>query len=358
VSAQRGKLDRYRAKRDFEATPEPKGAVVPPEAQLPRFVIQQHSATRLHWDLRLEHDGVLASWALPKGLPLTPDENHLAVHTEDHPLEYLAFEGHIPDGSYGAGDMFVWDTGTYEAREFTDTKVVFTLHGTRARGQHALFSTARKGARDSRDWLIHRMDPPEDPNRRHAPADLRPMQATPGRAPRGERAWEVRWSGLRVLIDARPGEVAIRDARGEDVGRLFPEVNRIGRATGSTEVLLDGVVVAADDASLARRLAAKRAEEARRLARSNPVRVALFDAMWLDGYSLLAAPWHERRDALEDLRLDAESWFTPTAHVGDGTAIREAAAGRGVEALVAKRIDSRYRAGEASPDWREVALVS
>ena len=105
------KLERYKKMRDFDATPEPAGEVVHEDGN--RFVIQQHSATRLHWDLRLEHGGVLLSWAMPRGLPWSPDDNHLAVQTEDHPLQYLDFHGEIPAGSYGAGNMFVWDTGTY-----------------------------------------------------------------------------------------------------------------------------------------------------------------------------------------------------------------------------------------------------
>jgi bifunctional non-homologous end joining protein LigD len=344
-------LREYKAKRDFGATPEPEGAVGDESRERSRFVIQQHSATRLHWDLRLEHDGVLVSWALPKGLPRHPDTNHLAVHTEDHPLEYLTFEGNIPDGSYGAGDMFVWDTGTYEASKFTDDKVVFTLHGRRATGQYALFPL-----KAGRDWLIHRMDPPADPDRRAPPADLQPMRPVAGRGPRAERAWEVRWEGHRVLVDARPGEVAIRDAAGSDIGSLFPELKRIDRATGTTEALLDGVVVAGDDGVLQRRLAATRADEVRRLMKSNPVRLALFDLIWLDGYPLLAQPWSTRREELESLRLDAEAWFTPTAHVGDGAAIREVAAANGIDALIAKKPDSRYRPGEESRDWLEVRL--
>src|SRR5215211_2081384 len=109
-------LDSYRKKRTAESTPEPAGdAVRGDDAGANRFVIQEHSATRLHWDLRLERDGVLLSWALPRGLPLDPDENHLAVHTEDHPLEYLEFAGEIPEGNYGAGTMGIWDHGVYES---------------------------------------------------------------------------------------------------------------------------------------------------------------------------------------------------------------------------------------------------
>jgi bifunctional non-homologous end joining protein LigD len=122
------KLKEYDRKRDFEATPEPGSAAEPAggaeaNGDLPRFVIQEHSATRLHWDLRLEHDGVLLSWAVPNGIPTNPKENRKAVHTEDHPLEYLEFHGEIPKGNYGAGTMTIWDRGTYEPEKVTDSKV-------------------------------------------------------------------------------------------------------------------------------------------------------------------------------------------------------------------------------------------
>src|SRR6201994_3915500 len=115
----KARLDTYRAKRDFGSTSEPAGADGDgASADAPRFVIQEHHATRLHWDLRLEHEGVLASWAIPNGIPPDPHENRLAVHTEDHPLEYLDFHGEIPKGEYGAGTMKIWDTGTFELHEW------------------------------------------------------------------------------------------------------------------------------------------------------------------------------------------------------------------------------------------------
>ena len=152
--------------RDFDATPEPSGDGSDGATPASRFVIQQHDATRLHWDLRLERDGVLVSWALPRGVPWTPKVNRLAVHTEDHPLEYLDFEGDIPDGSYGAGNMFVWDRGTYEIEKWEDRKCTVVLHGAKVEGKHALFATR------GRDWMIHRMDPPADPSRTPVPDDL------------------------------------------------------------------------------------------------------------------------------------------------------------------------------------------
>jgi bifunctional non-homologous end joining protein LigD len=136
------RLERYRGKRDPGATPEPagEGAAAPPEGA-PRFVIQEHHARRLHWDLRLEHDGVLASWAVPRGIPPAPERNHLAVRTEDHPLEYLEFHGEIPAGQYGAGTMAIWDRGTYEEHKFRDDEVMITFHGERVRGRYVRLRT-------------------------------------------------------------------------------------------------------------------------------------------------------------------------------------------------------------------------
>ena len=145
--ASKGKLTSYRAKRDFEATPEPTGAPDGDEPRTePRFVVQEHHATRLHWDLRLERDGVLASWAIPNGIPPDPSENRLAVQTEDHPLEYLEFHGQIPKGEYGAGTMEIWDHGTYETHKWEERKVEVTFHGERLRGRYGLFPIGRAGS--------------------------------------------------------------------------------------------------------------------------------------------------------------------------------------------------------------------
>src|SRR5204863_4907272 len=155
--AGRKKVSEDECKRSFDRTPEPRGRKRKKAAKGNRFVIQEHHARRLHWDLRLEHDGVLASFALPKGVPQDPKENRLAVRTEDHPLEYLEFEGRIPKGQYGAGTMEIWDRGTYEAEKFRDDEVIATFAGGRMQGKYALFQT------DGDNWMIHRMDPPADP---------------------------------------------------------------------------------------------------------------------------------------------------------------------------------------------------
>jgi bifunctional non-homologous end joining protein LigD len=351
-------LTDYRRKRDLNRSPEPPGRS--PEAteatadgiERGRFVIHQHDATRLHWDLRLEADGVLWSWALPRGVPWDPGRNNLAVHTEDHPVEYLTFEGDIPEGTYGAGHMFVWDTGTYELLSRKDGKVVVQLHGERAEGRYALFRTGAE-----RDWMIHRMDPPADAAREWPPdPPPRPMVARPGEAVDGDDwAWEVRLPGLRVMVTLLPGSVRIHDAKSDDVSDWFLDVRRVGRVTGSREAVLDGVIES-EGGRLERRVNAAPSTR-RRLADTAPVRFVAFDLVWLEGHPRWDAPWDERRADLEALGLDGPSWSTATAHVGDGVALRAAAAKQGVTGLVGKRRASPYRPGETSDDWVDVRIT-
>jgi bifunctional non-homologous end joining protein LigD len=354
VSADR--LEKYRAMRDFEQTSEPSGRRPDGAKDSDRFVVQEHHATSLHWDLRLERDGVLVSWAVPKGIPADPRQNHLAVHTEDHPLEYLDFHGDIPDGSYGAGQMTIWDQGTYETHEWKPDKVVVTLHGKNVEGRYALFQTR------GNQWMIHRMDPPADPTREQMPDGLRPMLATPGTLPKDEKrfGFEIRWSGLRALAYVEGGRVRLADADANDVGATFPEIRAMGRALGTTEVVLDGVLMATgadgrpDADRMARRLAAHSDSTVRRLASAVPVIFMVFDLLWLDGHSLLDLTYEERRDRLDGLRLDGPAWNVPASHRGEGTPLLAAAAAQGLSGVVAKRLTSVYLPGTRSSDWIEV----
>ena len=213
------RLREYSDKRTFDKTPEPSGARRPKRGKSAgnRFVVQEHHARRLHWDLRLEKDGVLVSWALPRGFPDSPDENRLAVHTEDHPLEYLTFEADIPAGQYGGGKMTVWDTGTYQAEKFTDDKVVVRFEGGRVRGRYALFQT-RNG-----DWLIHRMDPP-DAGRDPMPDEIVPMAATLARLPRDGDRWgyEIKWDGVRAIGYGEPGRLRLVSRNLRDITPQYP----------------------------------------------------------------------------------------------------------------------------------------
>lgn len=355
-----GRLGDYRRMRRFPDTPEPSGSTEVDQradrfggerdGERPRFVVQEHHATSLHWDLRLEHEGVLWSFAVPKGIPWSPEHDHLAVHTEDHPLEYLGFSGDIPEGNYGAGSMSIWDEGTYEPEEMAEDKVRVVLHGQRVQGRYALFPTR------GRNWMIHRMDPPTDPSRGALPSDLRPMQPTAGDLPIGEGwSYELHWAGRRVLVTSAGGRAAVVDRRGVDLSDVAREVRGIGAALGTTEAVLDGVLVAvdADGAPVADAEAVRKrlSDGGARRARSPALAVMLFDLLWLDGHSLTDEPLSERRAQLEALELHGAAWQTPTASALPPSGLLAAAVDRGFPGLVAKAQQSIYLPGRTSPDW-------
>src|SRR5450755_358550 len=225
------KLHTYRRKRDFRASPEPAGDGAA-TAGAARFVVQEHHATRLHWDLRLEHDGALASWAIPNGIPPDPADNRLAVHTEDHPLEYLEFHGDIPSGQYGAGTMTIWDRGTYDLHLWDDKKVEVTFHGERLSGRYGLFpiERAEPGSDSAKNWMIHRMDPPADPGREPMPERILPMLAGPGGVPAQESGWsfEVKWDGVRAIAYVKPGRLRLESRNLNEITDAYPEVREIG----------------------------------------------------------------------------------------------------------------------------------
>ncbi|HZD65850.1 MAG TPA: DNA ligase D [Acidimicrobiales bacterium] len=360
VSTDRDRLDAYRDRRDFSATPEPPGGGSGARGAAPRFVIQEHHARRLHWDLRLERDGVLASWAIPNGIPEEPGRNHLAPRTEDHPLAYLDFEGEIPPGSYGAGRMRIWDRGIYETLTWEPKKVEVILHGERLDGRFALFAMGGEG--EAGDWMIHRMDPPADPDREAMPEALVPMAAGHGPLPPDEAAWafELDWDGTRAIAHSRPGRLWLRDRSLRDITERVPEVSRLNRALSSHSAVLDGTITCLDPdgrpsvAASRRRMSVDSRGAARRLARTDPVTYVIFDLLWLDGHSLMARPYADRRRLLSDLDLNGEAWRVPAHLVGRGAALLEASAARGLDGLVAKRLDSPYQPGARSTAWVRV----
>jgi bifunctional non-homologous end joining protein LigD len=351
-------LDPYRRKRDFSSTPEPAGAEAPDEPSA-RFVIQEHHARALHWDLRLEHDGTLASWALPKGIPPDPRRNRLAVRTEDHPLEYLEFHGEIPAGEYGAGTMRIWDRGTFETHKWREDEVMVTFHGERVRGRHVLFRT------DEKNWMIHRMDPAEDPDREPMPERIEPMLARTGPLPRedGRWAYEIKWDGVRAIGYAEAGRLRLASRNGRDITPRYPELRDLGRALSNHDAVLDGEVVAFDAEGrpsfqrLQSRMHLASEHAVRRLAQSDPVVYIVFDLLWLDGHSLCELPYESRRELLTKLDLNGPTWQTPANHVGDGAALLDASRARGLEGIIAKRLDSTYAPGRRSPAWVKVKNV-
>jgi bifunctional non-homologous end joining protein LigD len=361
-------LKNYRSKRDFARTPEPAGvgkrAASAGTAGAPRFVIHEHSARRMHWDLRLERDGVLVSWAIPKGMPEEQKVNHIAPHTEDHPLSYLDFEGEIPPGSYGAGTMRVWDAGTYECLKWEPRKVEVALHGWRLDARYALFAIG--AGENPREWMIHRMDPPADGEREPMPARIVPMLARAGLLPRDQEQWgfEIKWDGVRAIAYCEPGSLRLESRNLREITAAYPELVRLGRALGSRRAVLDGEIVAFDAdgrpsfSALAQRMHVSSPVRAKQLAQSVPVTYVIFDLLWLDAHSLTDRPYHERRQALVALGLRGERWQTPEHIVGRGRETLEASEQAGLEGIVAKRLDSPYEPGRRSGAWIKLKNIS
>jgi bifunctional non-homologous end joining protein LigD len=355
------RLTEYRAKRKAGATPEPMGeGGTPSDGQ--RYVIQEHHATRLHWDLRLEHDGVAVSWAIPNGLPEAPKDNRLAVRTEDHPLEYLEFEGDIPKGEYGAGKMRIWDRGTYEVLKWEPRKVEVAFHGERLHGRYALFPLDK--GESPKDWMIHRMDPPADPAAgAPIPEKIVPMMAQLGKLPRDDGGWafEIKWDGVRAICQSEPGRMRLHSRNLLDITPRYPELSRLNRALSHHRAVLDGEVVALDAegkpsfGALQRRMHVAAESTVRRLAREIPVTYVIFDLLWLDGHLLMELPYEERRARLAELDLgDGERWRVPDYVVGHGAQLLAATAQQGLEGVIAKRLESTYEPGRRSASWVKV----
>jgi bifunctional non-homologous end joining protein LigD len=321
-----------------------------------RFVVQEHHATALHWDFRLEHDGTGPSWAVPKGIPLDPKTNHLAVRVDDHPLDYFSFEGRIGDGQYGGGQVSIWDSGEYDLEEWEDGKVKVVLHGHRVQGRYVLFRT------DGKNWMIHRMDAPTQADFQPVPQLIKPMLAVAGPMPEGsDWSYEMKWDGLRAVVYVDGGRARVMTRNDREVLSQYPELRAMAEAMGSTQAVLDGEIVAFDPQGrpnfgrLQQRMHVTRAAALDRLRSDVPVHYLIFDLLHLDGRSLLDEPLAERRRLLSSLELAGDSWSTPGDFVGvDGEDILAASLAQGLEGVVAKRLDSRYLPGKRSDLWTKV----
>ncbi|KZS64048.1 ATP-dependent DNA ligase [Mycobacterium pseudokansasii] len=350
------RLTKYRSMRDASKTPEPVPRSKPVVGQGNTFVIQEHHARRLHYDFRLERDGVLVSWAVPKNLPETASVNHLAVRTEDHPLEYAAFEGTIPRGEYGAGKVIIWDTGTYDTEKFRDSgdgaekgsekgpekgpekgEVIVNLHGRRISGRYALIQTSGD------QWLAHRM---KDQQAFDFDA-LAPMLTTHGSVDRlkaGQWAFEGKWDGYRLLVEADHGAVRLRSRSGRDVTKEYPQLRSLAADLADHHVVLDGEVVALDAAGV------PSFNEMQNRVRATRIEFWAFDLLYLDGRSLLRAKYQDRRKLLETL-ASASELIVPELLPGDGAEAMAYSRKRGWEGVIAKRRDSGYQPGRRSAAW-------
>jgi len=351
-------LGEYLRKRTFGSagTPEPEAGAPTPEGN--SFVIQWHDATRLHHDFRLERGGVLVSWAVPKGLPWEHGERHLAVHTEDHPMEYGSFAGTIPGGHYGAGEVRIWDHGTYDLLEWTDDKVSVRLHGRRHTGEYHLIKTRT-------DWLVllaksSAVVPPEPP-----PA-LAPMLAEPGSGPFDRQGWlfEPKLDGIRTLLTFDRQQVRLISRTGRDQTASYPELHNLFRRIVAVNALVDGEIVAADSEGrpsferLQQRMNLVSPPEIDRAAKAIPVELFVFDILWLDGEDVTGLPLSQRRERLERVAVEGKGLRLVFGVQDRGRDFYEGAKQLGLEGVVGKRLSSRYSPGRRTSDWKKIKILN
>ena len=406
-------LETYRSKRRFEHTPEPAPAALPAGNGPLLFVVQQHCARRMHWDFRLELDGVLKSWAVPKAPSLDPAVKRLAVLTEDHPFEYASFEGVIPPRQYGAGEVIVWDCGIYspddEARvnyhdreqaqarlraAFDKGKLAIELRGEKLKGSFALVRTKQAGqwilikhrdrfasAETPVGWecsvlsgmavqaLRTRTPGPAFPAaalipggpHEAFPAKLAPMQAELGSGPFTQAGWmyEPKLDGYRVLAFVREGQVTLRSRRGLDLTRAFPRIVSELARQGVDALVLDGEVVAlgadgrASFNALQNRARLTGEAEIEKAEQTSPALFYCFDLLHFAGIDLRAAPYRARHRYLAQCLLPDTHVRLVDAHA-DGQALLQAARAHGFEGIMAKQADSRYLAGKRSRAWLKI----
>ena len=345
----KAKLAEYKKKRDPKKTPEPFGGKK--RGKAPIFVVQRHDARRLHYDFRLERDGALASWAVPKGVPLEPGQQHLAVHVEDHPLEYATFHGEIPKGEYGAGTVEIWDKGTYElVEEKRDGGLTVRLHGKRLNGTYALVPAKLSG--DPKNWLIIRKREEATPARPSGSSrKYAPMLATlAGGVPKGEGwTFEIKWDGYRIVSRVSGSEAELRTRKDQDYTARFANVAKeLAKALKTPDCVVDGEVCALDEEGRPSFSAMQQGKH------ETPIVYYLFDLLEVDGEPVVDLPLEERRERLEQLLDRRNRTIRLSESFDDGQALLAAAEQQGLEGVMAKRLGSRYLPGKRSRDWLKV----
>ncbi|WJM17040.1 ATP-dependent DNA ligase [Microbacterium arborescens] len=405
----------YLAKRSAERTPEPMpdavsvaagGVSGAGAADRPRFVIQEHHARRLHYDLRLERDGVLVSWAVPRGIPETTERNHLAVMTEPHPMEYLSFHGEIPPGEYGAGTMTIWDTGVYDLEKWRDDEIIITLHGTPggAASDARLVLIRTGGSGEKSQWLLHRMKteaasakpgatpsaasgrsgpeagPEAEPEAEaeaddtasgpaSLPAPMLAVSSSPGTARATAERWgpwvEFKWDGVRAIAHWDGERMRLRARSGTDITSRYPELtgDDADLGLGDTPLVLDGEIVALDESGrpsfplLQNRMHLTKARDIARERDRTPADFFVFDLLQHGDRDVTALPLRERRRLLESAVRDAKPPLTVPPVTDDLDAALATARELDLEGAVVKDPSSRYRVGVRSDEWLKVKLT-
>jgi bifunctional non-homologous end joining protein LigD len=391
-------LNEYRRKRNFRATPEPKGRRE--KSQQPIFVIQRHAASRLHFDFRLEINDALASWAVPKGPPEERGEKRLAIHVEDHPLDYAKFEGEIPKGNYGAGQVQIWDRGTYEveglesaAEQVERGDLKFSLHGQRLQGRFALVkmrnskrgnewllirksdsvvaesvpkSTAINGSSRSKSQAfgvrIQAFDQLPGAKKAVMPTQIAVELATLADKPFSSPDWlyEIKWDGERALAFIRDGEVELRSRSARNITAEYPELRELPKRVNARKAILDGEIVVLDESG--------RSEFARvqprfgvlnppvSLQRQYPVTFYGFDLLYADGYDLRGVPLELRKKELRQILWPSERVRFSDHQLVKGVELFAVARKEKLEGIIAKRRNSVY-VGRRSPEWLKFKIV-
>jgi bifunctional non-homologous end joining protein LigD len=255
--------------------------------------------------------------------------------------------------------MEIWDRGSYEAAKFREDEVIAVFHGERVRGRYALFRTRGD------DWMIHRMDPPEDPDYEPFPERIAAMKAKTGALPRDDGSWgyEVKWDGIRAVLFVDHGHMSLQGRNFSDFTPRYPELRDLARGLGASRIVLDGEVVALDEEGrpsferLQSRMHLASDSAVRRRMRDIPVTYVIFDLLYLDGHTTLSLPYEQRRQLLQELELNGPYWRTPAHHEGEGAALLDATKELGVEGIVAKKLDSPYEPGRRSSCWVKIKNV-
>ena len=399
------KLSEYRKKRRFDETPEPAGKA--PHKGDKVFVVQKHAARRLHYDLRLEVGGVLASWAVPKGPSLNPGDKRLAVHVEDHPFEYRKFEGSIPKGNYGAGEVIIWDEGTYEpegtlsaAAQIEKGEIKFRLHGHKLNGSFVLVRLKR-GEKQNEWLLIKHRDEYADP---HWNADLHgesvvsgkglPLDgkkkpsdaqtADPSKLPGAEAApmpdsvdltlaklegkafsdpnwlFEIKWDGVRTIAFLKEGRVRLMSRSGRDVTAEYPEFQDLPKHLRAGTAILDGEIVTLDEngrsnfQKLQNRIGVS--SPSAKLRESIPLNYYLFDLLYCNGFDVRKSPLLQRKELLRSIVRNENSVRYSEHQLEKGRELYQAASEKGLEGIVGKEIHSAY-SGTRTPLWIKLKIV-
>ena len=351
-------LKEYKRKRDFAVTAEPAGALGESDSERPSFMIHKHHARRLHYDLRLSRGGVLVSFAVPKGLPEEPGVRRLAVHVEDHPIEYGSFEGTIPKGEYGAGEVRIFDEGTYEPLEWTDKKITIRLHGERLQGEYHIVRT------DEKNWLIFRSTRSGALAAKPMPPVLQPMLASAHGKPFDDAKWtfEVKWDGVRTFAYLGAEKTRLVSRRGREVNTQYPELLDMHGLLAGDNALVDGeiVVLGKDGRPSFERLQSRftLSKPTEKDLKANPVIFIAFDLLWLDGESLVDRPLEERTEALRRVFVSGPRVQNSVTIDREGKKLFAEVKKRGLEGVIAKRKGSRYVPGRRTKDWVKIKATN